>query len=143
MADLPTQSDINVFGSLNEQSAVEHFLGKDLLQAELLFKNNFLCYQEDLMWMGPKAFCFYVQAAVNYLLGPDSDGDSDAVSSFLICVQFQYDDHAKHLRSITGFLINAMESIASRVDRYECDVDIYGDVGMKYRGVIERLQTYS
>src|SRR6185437_15714897 len=57
---LPTAEEINVFDSLDELDAVEHFLGKDLEQAQSLFRENFLRYQEDLMFMGPKAFQFYV-----------------------------------------------------------------------------------
>ena len=78
-ASLPTLADINVHDSLDERSAVEHFFGQDLLQAEVLFRENFLYYQEDLMWMGPRAFCFYVDAAIAYLLSPAASGDSDAI----------------------------------------------------------------
>ena len=75
MATLPSKSDINIHNSLDEQSAVEYFLDKNLIEAECLFRDNFLYYYGYLMWMGPIAFNYYVQAAVNYLLGPDSVGD--------------------------------------------------------------------
>jgi hypothetical protein len=53
---LPSAEEINVFDSLDERSAVEHFLGKDLEQAEALFCEDLLCYWEDLMWMGRSHF---------------------------------------------------------------------------------------
>ena len=53
---LPTAEEINVFDSLDERCAVKNFLGKDLDQAQALFREISLYYQEDLMWMGPKAF---------------------------------------------------------------------------------------
>jgi hypothetical protein len=55
---LPKKDEINVYGSLDEKRATEHFLGKTLEQAKSLFRMNNLCYFEDLMWMGPKAFNF-------------------------------------------------------------------------------------
>ena len=63
---IPTSNEINVYDSLDERSACEHFQGKNLDEAELLFRENSLCYQEDLMWMGPMAFRYYVEAAIRY-----------------------------------------------------------------------------
>ena len=51
---LPTHQDINAFDSLDEQTACKHFLGKSLTEAEALFAENSLYYQEDLMFMGGK-----------------------------------------------------------------------------------------
>ena len=58
---IPTANDINVHGSLDEEVACDHFLGKTLDEAEALFRANSLYYQEDLMWMGPRAFVFSCQ----------------------------------------------------------------------------------
>ena len=49
---LPTAADINVHDSLDEQHACQVFLGKSIDQAEALFRENGLFYQEDLMGMG-------------------------------------------------------------------------------------------
>ena len=45
---LPTAEEINVFDSLDERHAVEVFLGKDLEQAEALFRENFLSRLDSL-----------------------------------------------------------------------------------------------
>jgi hypothetical protein len=79
MSDLPTAADINVFDSLDERSAVEHFLGKDLAAAESMLRENFLYYQEDLLWMGRRAFEFYVQAAIRMGEAALATGDDDTV----------------------------------------------------------------
>jgi len=79
MRSIPSKKDINVYDSPDEKSAVENFFGKDLIEAESLFKENFLKYQEDLMWMGCKGFEYYIIAAINYLksskLENDDEGD--------------------------------------------------------------------
>ena len=59
---LPTVEEINpIPEDLDGQTAVQNFFGKSLEEAEALFRENSLCYQEDLMFMGASAFRFYVQ----------------------------------------------------------------------------------
>lgn len=62
MVTLPTAEELNPYDDLDGRVACRHFLGKSLAEAEALFRENEIYYQEDLMWMGAKAFCFYVQA---------------------------------------------------------------------------------
>lgn len=77
MKSIPTKKDFIVFNCLDEQSAVRTFLGKDLIEANSLFEEDFLSYQEHLMWMGPKAFEYYVIAAINYLKSMEIDKDDE------------------------------------------------------------------
>ena len=44
---LPSHADIVVYGSLDECFACEHFLGKSLDEAELLFRENWLYYHRS------------------------------------------------------------------------------------------------
>lgn len=67
---VPTESEINIYDTLDEKRAVDHFLGKSVEQAEQLFIENSLKYQEDLMWMGPKAFYYYLESVLRYLQNP-------------------------------------------------------------------------
>src|SRR3981081_234663 len=77
---LPTRDEINVHGSPDEESACEHFFGKTQAEAERLFRSNSAYYQEDLMWMGPRAFHFYLPAAASYVMSDAARGDGDFVS---------------------------------------------------------------
>ncbi len=79
---VPSEADINVYDSLDERWAVGNFLGKTLQQAEELFRESAVTYQEDLQHMGPVAFRFYVPAFVSYLRSAVSSGDSYAVNGF-------------------------------------------------------------
>lgn len=55
---------------LDERVAYEHFFGKSLPEAKLLFDQaNF--YVDDLGWMGSAAFNYYVCAYVDHLNGQD------------------------------------------------------------------------
>ena len=137
---LPTAEEINVFDSLDEQDAVKHFLGKDLEQAEALFHENFLCYQEDLMWMGPKAFAFYVTAAIRYLLSAKSDGDSDAANTFCGLVEFRLDYEPAAIGPVRPILHACILGMLQDFDRYGCDGAIYGDLTARYRALLLRLE---
>jgi hypothetical protein len=91
---LPTAAEINIHDSLDERSACEHFLGKSVAEAETLFRDNALYYQEDLMFMGPIAFRYYVPAFINYIRGEGSSrGDSDAINCFHGLVKFWIDQY--------------------------------------------------
>jgi hypothetical protein len=75
---LPTAREINpVPTDLDGKCAERHFLGKTLQQAEALFREASILYQEDLMFMGPIAFRFYVQAAISYI---QSDAATDVLA---------------------------------------------------------------
>ncbi len=62
---LPTAAEINVYDSLDERYACKNFLGKNLGEAEELFRENALHYSEDLEWMGPVAFRYYIRAYID------------------------------------------------------------------------------
>ena len=65
---LPTAREINPIPTdLDGKCAEKHFLGKTLDEAETLFREASIIYQEDLMFMGAPAFRFYVQAAISYI----------------------------------------------------------------------------
>jgi len=87
---IPTEQDWeNPHGDLDIITAKEHFFGKTLEEAEELFVKNALCYQEDVMWMPSVPFRYYVHAYMNYLLGKQSEYDTDAASCFLGLVEFK------------------------------------------------------
>ncbi len=62
---LPTLSDINVYDSLDERSAVEHFLGKTKKDIYRQLAEDIDCscsFMESFYYLGPKAFAYYVEA---------------------------------------------------------------------------------
>ena len=121
---LPTSEEINVFDSLDERCAVKNFLGKDLEQARSLFRENFLRYQEDLMFMGPIAFRFYVAAAISYLLGEESASDSDAASSFCGLIAFRLDYEPAEIAPAGSILREGIRGILQGFNRYGCERDL-------------------
>lgn len=81
---LPSQKDFDPWGgNLDAQSAWQNFGGLDLDAAYRRFIENPSYYQEDFMFMGPRAFAFYFPVVDRYLREVRNDdplelGDSQA-----------------------------------------------------------------
>lgn len=136
---LPTENEINAFDTLDERSAVENFLGKDLEQARALFRENFLRYQEDLMFMGPKAFQFYVRAAIDSLCDPASSEDSDAVSSFCSLIEYRLKCNPDEILPVRVMIRKGIVRILASFQHAGYDLEIHGDVASRYRSLLTKL----
>src|SRR4051812_30722533 len=86
---LPTKDDFNTYGSMDEVTACNHFHNKTLTEAEALFRENSLTYCQDFMWMGAKAFNFYVDALIKYVKSNESTGDNDIVNCLPSVIEYR------------------------------------------------------
>lgn len=136
---LPRENEINVYDSLDERGALKNFLGKTHEQARSLFGENFLCYQGDLMWMGPRAFVFYVHDAIAYLLSDESDGSPDVPNCFCGLLEFRMEHHGDAIAEVYPALRDAVEGILAKFERFEVIPWIYGDLEARYRALLVRL----
>ncbi|MCX6907435.1 MAG: hypothetical protein NTY01_05275 [Verrucomicrobia bacterium] len=130
-ATLPTRQEINVYDSLDERSACEHFLGKTLEEAEALFRENSLYYQEDLMFMGASAFRFYVQAAINYIQSESAIGDGAIISCFASILEHRLEHEPQALAPVIPQLLSACRFITEHWDSFDLTPEIY--VGLRER----------
>lgn len=136
---LPTKDEINVYNSLDEITACSHFLDKTLEEAEILFRENSLAYGQDLMWMGFRAFAFYLQAAVNYLRGDYSAGDSDIINCLYSTMEYRWEEEGFTLLHDT--IDELINYVMTNYDKFEVDSNIYGDLLEKYRQLYNKLKT--
>ena len=125
---LPTAKEINVYDSLDEKEACKHFLGKNLDEAEALFRENAAYYQEDLMWMGAVAFRYYVQAAIRYIESEAAIGDSGIINFFAELLEFRVEHEVKELAPVADQLATACRYIIEHFDRFDLTPENYGDV---------------
>ncbi len=63
----------------------------------MLFRENSARYQEDLMWMGPVAFRYYVEAAIRYIQSDCAANDSGMIDCFAGLLEFRLQHEAKQL----------------------------------------------
>ena len=136
---LPTAEDINVYGSPDEASACEHFLHKTLAEAEGLFRENSAYYQEDLMWMGPKAFQFYLQSVIQYLHSPDAAEDDHFIDCLYEIVMFRMNQAGFSLA--TDRVVQMIDYILNHFEKFKVDPEIYGDLRGKYTTLQRQIST--
>lgn len=144
---IPTASGIcpNAY-NLDGLLAVQHFLGKNLEQAENMFAEDrgYGKYWEDLSFMGPIAFRYYVVSAARYLMSERAAGDFGAAMSFSSCIidriQFEPDDVLRistklrqvisHLKSTLGKLechANKREILLGLLTDADCALSLLSD----------------
>jgi hypothetical protein len=119
---LPKFNDINIYDSLDERRACEHFLGKTLDDAEAMFRANWEWYQEDLMWMGPRAFRYYVTAAIRYLQSAASVGTQ--ASYFTAILDFKILSERLELKPIAAELAEACRYIVENLSKFTSDLPL-------------------
>lgn len=131
---LPTAREINpVPTDLDGKCAEENFLGKTLEEAEALFREASMTYMEDLMWMGPVAFRFYVQAAIRYIESEAAQGDSYMVVSLATVLESRMEHERENVLGVAAVLASACDYIVEHYDRFDLDPNIYGDVGARLK----------
>lgn len=140
---IPTAKDISPrydtgYEALDERSAREHFLGKSLDEAEALFRQNALYYEEDLLWMGAAAFRYYVPAFIRYIRSEHSRCDANAINCFESLLRQRADESAD-VAPIAGDLADACRYVLAHYDKFEADPNIYGDLRPKYESLLSRL----
>lgn len=133
---IPTRDEINVYGSLDEEWACKNFLGKDLDEAERQFANS-SCY-EDLLWMGPIAFRFYVQAADRYLRSEASAGDWEAALFLLHPLESRLENEPDEVRTVAGQLASLCRYMAEQQEKFDAG-DIAGDIVERYAALAKRF----
>lgn len=121
---LPTEKDFDPFeGNLDAQWAWKHFGGLSLEEAFNKFQENPLCYEEDFLFMGHKAFVFYFPVLDRYLREmrekPRVKRDSSSVRHIPQCIQFQFDDPVDaHLLSIKKAVIELCDFMLTNLQDF-------------------------
>jgi hypothetical protein len=137
---LPTASDLNVHDTLDERHACNAFLGKSVEEAEELFRENALFYQEDLMWMGPVAFRFYVESIIRYLESNMATDDADAISCFARVLEFRLEDDPTQFVPIAGRIASICNYITEHTERFSLSEETYGDIRARFRTLRNTFQ---
>lgn len=133
---LPTAKEINpVPEDLDGKCAEEHFLGKTLEQAEALIREASIIYQEDLMFMGPIAFRFYVQAAIRYIQSDAATGDPDIINCFAGILDSRLEFEAEELVPIAAQLASICRYILEHYNRFDLTPEIYGDLCPRFQSL--------
>ena len=125
---------------LDAQAAYRDFSGKSLQEAESLFKENAIRYQERLMFMPSICFLFYIVAYLDYLDSEDSAGDSDAANCFLGLVECRLAELAQ-VETLCLRVCQTLTAIGDRQAWYDADEALYGSFAEKASILIQQMNT--
>lgn len=124
--------------NLDAECAFKQFAGKSLEEAEELFRDNALHYQEDLLSMPSIAFNYYAPVFAKYVLSNNAKGDSDGASSFLhMVIELLQANRSLATGRTEQTLMAAAEIVALRQAFYDADIDIYGHFSDLYEQIIQ------
>ena len=124
--------------NLDAECAVNQFAGKSLDDAQKMFRENALYYQEDLISMPPIAFNCYALAFAKYVLSDYAESDSDGASSFLhMIIELLQKNRLLASLETVSVLLDTAKFVSNRQDFYDADIDIYGDFSELYNKIIE------
>lgn len=136
MINLPSKDDIVPHGieDLDAKSALNFFHNKTLDEVKEEYSQFPLDVAEHFMWVGPKAFDYYIQSITDYLESPDSEDDELAVVGIVSTLKFLGEDILNKKYSI--FKIQELAKLISRRLEYY-GVDESSD---KLYGVTQTIQ---
>lgn len=127
--------------TLDERRAVQNFLGKSLEQASALFFENALLYDEDLMWMGGKAFAFYLPAVLPYLRSAESEDDPDFVSSLLGTLQFRWKYDRPSVELAKEAALEVIRTCLQDLPKFDTAPEIYRRLPERLREWEKKLES--
>lgn len=141
--DLPTREQIAPSSSPDELSAGEHFFGKSMHQAEEMFRTMSSYYGEDLMWMGPVAYRFYIRAAIAYLKSDASNGDFEMAETVARTLRDRLKREPTEVMPIAEELAELCGHLAESEEKFDWSGDFFQQQRkfLKLRESFEKLAT--
>jgi hypothetical protein len=138
---LPTANEINpIREDLDGKVALDHFLGTSHDEAVALFADAFEIYQEDLLFMGPVAFRFYLPAAIQYADSSDAATDAYVAGTMLMVMKHRWEFDRKAIDSARDSMLRYCEGVLERLATIEVDPDVDGDLGGSFRDFVDLLR---
>tara|TARA_R110002049_G_scaffold249194_1_gene423615 strand:- start:2689 stop:3213 length:525 start_codon:yes stop_codon:yes gene_type:complete len=138
---IPTENDWRSEPwDLDVPNAYKHFFGKSREEARMLFVENAIYYQEDVMFMPRRCFGYYLHSYIDYLMSDDARGDSDGASCFFGLVEIRADDISSLEDPDQKRVVELLSHLGARQGWYDADEEIYGDFSRKAEHCINLIQ---
>jgi hypothetical protein len=138
---LPSARDINpIPDDLDGKVAEEHFLGKSLEEAVKLFEDNFLYFQEDLLFMGAPAFRFYLEAAIQYAESQEAKYCAEDARLLLMVLRHRWEYEPDELAPVRDSLLEYCRGVIDRIPHTDVDPAIDGNLEAEYRSFLAQLE---
>jgi hypothetical protein len=133
---LPTQEEINpIPEDLDGKCAAQNFFGKAREQITREFHEHGMSYQEDLMFMGSRAFCFYFPAAVDYVTTSWLGTDGDVVNCLVGVVEHRLEYDSPDIGEAFSEIVRFADHLLAHYADLALEPEIYGDLRPRLRAI--------
>jgi len=137
---VPSKSEYGVIerDNLDAECAFNQFVGKLLDDAQGMFRENALYYQEDVILMPSIVFNCYAPVFAIYILSDNAETDSDGASSFLhMIIELLQENRLFASSKTVSLLLDTANIVSNRQNFYDADIDIYSDFSELYNKIVE------
>lgn len=140
---IPTFEDISPTKGLDldENYAVENFLGKSVEQAQELFTENDIHYAEDLMCMGENAFTFYFPAFANHLKSNDPNLSDASLQSLVGIVKHRVEYERNSIKTSKSFVVETLKYCIKNYSSFDIDEDIYKNLKDDLHDILTKVES--
>ena len=120
-AHLPIPGYEDHIHSCDGEHAWQNFQGKDILEAGKMFLEMPDFYQEDFMFMGTPAFCYYFPILDRYIRSLEATGPYECNSVWILscCIGIHF-DCGNTLSCIREEVIALCDYVLRELDRFVC-----------------------
>lgn len=126
---IPSKSDWGDLSDGDVFEAFEYFSGKSNDELQVDFKSNVIQRCSNLRWMPIYPFCYYIFGLKQYIESGDNGlyDISDAVSCFIELIEEKAKSNQDEMKALYPKIKSFIEHIALNQEKYEADIEIYGD----------------
>lgn len=139
---IPTVEDFYYDGELDEQWAVDHYLGRDIdFTLNRYYTLDSLSMVLDFTLVGAKAFRYYIFGAFRFLQDSRSTGEKDVYAALPDIIPRKIDEDPQAFVPIRAYLLKFCDWATENYSKFEMDdyIDIYGDVRARYRELASKV----
>ena len=90
-------------------------------------------YQEDLMFMGPRAFCFYFPAALEYIASSQGSTDAEIANCLVSVIGHRLEYDSPNIRDAFPDMLRFADHLLAHYDGFALNPHIYGDLRPRLR----------
>ena len=112
---------------LDKDHARKMFFGKSIADTQQMFATHPIERCEDLQFMPPVPFQYYIHGLKNFLLSNAAKGNPDAASCYLGLIQNKLECDPGTILPVMASLLPSVATVAQRQPFYDAPVSIYGD----------------
>ena len=137
---VPTESDWRSEPRcLDAEHAYGILNGKTYNEALVMFKDDAMARQGDVMFMPNACFPFFFNVYMDYLLSPDAAEDSDAASCFFSLTDFKCPEIKRLDKWLFEKTVETIKHLGSNQSFYDADIEIYGSFSDRATKTLEGL----